>query len=165
MGNYIILTDTRQQKEAHINSEFDKQEIIHVRTGLPSADYMTIRYDKDKGMYKDYSVLIDTKKDLEEIIGNLSKGHQQLVNEVNRGHELGCKTFIFLIADSKVKSAEDIKLKKFKHTRLTGEWLLKTMQTFKEHHDCYFMIVPRKDLGKTIINIFNKNNDRTVGDL
>lgn len=162
MDNYIILTDTRQQKEAHINSAFDQAGILHIRTGLPSADYMPVRYSPDKGFYKDYSVLIDTKKNLDEIVGNLSVGHARLVEEVKKAHELGCKTFIFLIADSKVKSAEDIKLKKFKHTRLTGEWLLKTMQTFKEHHDCYFMIVPRKDLGKTIINIFNKCCDKTV---
>ena len=162
MADYIILTDTRQQKEAHIISEFDKQNIIHVRTGLPSADYMTIRYNNNQGMYKDYSVLIDTKKNLDEMVSNLSVDHNRLVNEVIKAHELGCKTFIFLIADSKIKTAEDIKLKKFKHTRLTGEWLLKTMQTFKEHHDCYFMIVPRKDMGKTIINIFNKCCDKTV---
>jgi len=157
MADYIVLTDSRQQKEAHIISAFDEAGIIHVRTGLPSADYMTIRYSPEKGFYKDYSILIDTKKDLNEILSNLSTGHKRLVNEVNKAHELGCKTFIFLIADSKVKSAEDIKLKTFKHTRLTGEWLLKTMQTFKEHHDCYFMIVPRRTMGKTIINIFNKS--------
>lgn len=160
MDNYIILTDTRQQKETHIISEFDKQGIVHVRTGLPSADYMPIRYSPEKGFYKDYSVLIDTKKNLDELVGNLSVGHNRLVEEVSKAHELGCKTFIFLIADSKVKSTKDIKNKKFKHTRLTGSWLVKTMQTFKEHHDCYFIIVPRKDMGKTIVNIFNKSESK-----
>ena len=45
--NFLILTDTRQKSEDHILKEFDKQGILHIRTGLPSADYMTIRYDNE----------------------------------------------------------------------------------------------------------------------
>ena len=80
MNNFIILTDTRQQKENHIIKEFDKQGILHIRTGLPSADYMAVRYDNEQGFYLDYSVLIDTKKDLEEIANNLcnTNSHERI---------------------------------------------------------------------------------------
>ena len=83
--------------------EFDKQNILHIRTGLPSADYMAVRYNEEKGFYLDYSVLIDTKKDIEEIAGNLcnSQSHQRIKNEIARGKELGVKDFIFLINGSK----------------------------------------------------------------
>ena len=64
MSNLIILTDTRQQKENHIIKEFDKQNILHIQTKLDSADYMAVRYNEEKGFYKDYSILVDTKKDL-----------------------------------------------------------------------------------------------------
>ena len=54
VNNFVILTDTRQQKEEHIIKEFDKQCILHIQTKLDSADYMALRYDEEKGFYKDY---------------------------------------------------------------------------------------------------------------
>ena len=48
MNNFLILTDSRQQRESHIIKEFDKQGILHIRTGLPSADYMAVRYNEKK---------------------------------------------------------------------------------------------------------------------
>lgn len=157
MAKFLILTDTRQQKESHITKQFDLHRIEHIQTKLDSADYMTIRYDDERGFYKDYSILIDTKKDLLEICGNLCKTteHDRLVREVERGHYLGCEQFIFLIGESNIKSLDDIKNWKSKYTKISGTRLLKTMSTFQEHHNCRFIIVPKKDLGKRIIDIFN----------
>lgn len=85
MKNFVILTDTRQQKEEHILKEFDKEGVLHIRTTLPSADYATLRYDKDR-FYIDYTVLIDTKKDLEEIASNLcnTTNHERIKREIER---------------------------------------------------------------------------------
>ena len=155
MKNYVILTDTRQQKENHIIKEFDKQGIIHIQTKLDSADYMALRYDKKKGMYLDYSILIDTKKDLLEICGNLAhtSEHSRLVREVDLGHSLGAKEFIFLIGENNIKTEEDIKKWKSPHTKVKGEVLLKILKTFKEHHNVKFIFVPKKDMGKKIIEL------------
>lgn len=154
--DFVILTDTRQQKENHINRKFDKQGILHIRTGLPSADYMALRYIDGEGFQLDYSVLIDTKKDILELCGNLTKGHQRLVNEVEKGHLLGCKDFVFLIGDSKIKTPADIINWQSDRTQVKGERLLKIMQTFKEHHDCRFIIVPKSEMGERIIDLLNK---------
>lgn len=156
INDFIILTDTRQQKENHINKTFDKQGIIHIRTGLPSADYMALRYEQGKGFYLDYSILIDTKKDLLELCGNLTKEHDRLVREVDKGHELGCEEFVFIIGDTKIKTIEDIKKWSSPHTKIKGYVLLKIMQTFKKHHDCKFVIVPKKDMGQRIIDLLTK---------
>lgn len=156
INDFIILTDTRQQKENHINKTFDKQGIIHIRTGLPSADYMALRYEQGKGFYLDYSILIDTKKDLLELCGNLTKEHDRLVREVDKGHELGCEEFVFIIGDTKIKTIEDIKKWSSPHTKIKGYVLLKIMQTFKEHHDCKFVIVSKKDMGQRIIDLLTK---------
>lgn len=159
MNNFIILRDTRQQKEEHIIKEFDKQGILHIRTGLPSADYMAIRYDNKQGFYLDYSVLIDTKKDLLELCNNMTKTteHQRLVREVELGQSLNCKRFIFLIGDNSIKSVEDIKKWSNKHTKVKGETLLKILTTFKKHHNCEFVIVPKNKMGETIIKILSNN--------
>ena len=105
----LILSDSRQQKDLHITKHFDKQNINWIRTKLDSADYMAVRYDD--GFIKDYSTLIDTKKDLLELCGNLcnSKEHARVVREIELGQRLGCNNFIFLIADNNIKTPEDIK--------------------------------------------------------
>ena len=158
MSDFIILTDTRQQKENHIIKEFDKQDILHIRTGLPSADYMAIRYDNEQGFYLDYSVLIDTKKDLEEIANNLcnTNSHERLKREIFKGKDLGAKEFIFIIGENKIKSVEDIKNWFSPHTKVKGETLLKIMSTMAKKYGVRFMIVPKKDMGKKIIELLSK---------
>lgn len=159
MNNFIILTDTRQKSEEHIIKEFDKQKILHIQTKLDSADYMAVRYDTEKGFYLDYSILIDTKKDLLELCNNMTKTteHQRLIREVELGQSLNCKRFIFLVGDNSIKSVEDIKKWSNKHTKVKGETLLKILKTFKQHHNCEFMIAPKNKMGETIIKLFANN--------
>lgn len=159
-NNFIILRDTRQQKENHIIKEFDKQDIFHIQTKLESADYMAARHDNERGFYRDYSVLIDTKKDLLELCNNLAhtSEHGRVIREIELGQKLGCKDFIFLIGEKDINSIEDIKNWSNKHTQVKGETLYKIMNTFKEHHNCRFIIVPKRKMGETIIKLLNKND-------
>jgi hypothetical protein len=152
------LTDSRQQKEKHILKEFDKQGILHIRTGLPSADYMALRYDDKQGFYLDYSVLVDSKKDLLEMSGNLcnSSQHDRLKREIKKGFELGAKEFIFLIGSKDITSVEDIKNWSSLHTKVKGSTLLKIMVTMSKKYGVKFIICKRRDMGKKIIELLNK---------
>ena len=157
-NDMLILADTRQQKDSHIIKYFDKENIKWLRCGLESADYMALRYDEDKGIYKDYTTLIDTKKDLLELCGNLchTSEHQRVVHEIELGQSLGCSNFIFLIAKNKIKTIEDVKSWSNPNTQVTGDTLLKVMATFKAHHNVRFVIVPKKMMGKKIIELLNE---------
>lgn len=154
MENLLIVADTRQQKDNHITKYFDKNNIVWVRDNLPSADYMAIRY-KDNNFIKDYSVLIDTKKDLVELAHNLcnSSEHARVVREIETARNLGCKEFYFIISENKIKTAEDIKNWKSKYTKVSGSTLLKVMATFSNHHNCKFIIVPKKEVAPKIITL------------
>lgn len=156
MKDYIILTDTRQQKESHILKEFDKQNIMHIRTGLPSADYMTLRYNN--GFVFDYSVLIDTKKDVLELVGNLchTSEHERVKREIEKAKELGCKKFIFLIGDNKIKHISDLQNWQSPHTKVRGITLLKIMHTMTERYGVRFIFCQKKDMGKKIIELLEK---------
>ena len=156
MKDFIILTDTRQKCEQHILKEFDKQNIKHIRTTLKSADYMALRYDN--GFVFDYSILIDTKKDLNEMAGNICRTseHERIVKEINKAKELGCKQFIFLIADNEIKTTDDIKHWTSKYTRVKGNVLLKSMITMSKKYEIKFIICKKKDMGKKIIEILSK---------
>lgn len=149
MNNNIILVDTREKGNKKILEYFDKVAQDYIITKLDAGDYM---------LFKNYSTIIDKKDGLLEICGNLcnKNEHERLVREVDRAHELGCKDFIFLIQDSKIKTLDDVKRWTSPYTKVKGYVLLKIMQTFKEHHDCRFMIVPRKEMPTKIIDLLTK---------
>lgn len=155
MNDILILADTRQQKDKHITDYFDKNNIQWVRTTLPSADYMAVRYDN--GFIKDYSVLIDTKKDMEEIVGNLCRTteHERVKREVEKAKELGCKQFIFLICDNKIKTVKDIKNWTSKRTKVKGDTLLKIMSTMSQKYGIRFIFASKQNAGAKIIELLN----------
>lgn len=159
MNKFLILTDSRQRLENHIIKEFDKQGILHIRTGLPSADYMAIRYNEEKGFYLDYSILVDTKKDIEEIASNLcnSQNHQRILREIQKGKDLGAKQFIFLINGGKVKSIEDLQNWTSKRTKVKGSVLLKIFQTMRQKYNIRFVICSKDKMGETIIKLLSND--------
>lgn len=154
--NILILADTRQQKDSHITKYFDKNNIQWIRTGLPSADYMALRY-KD-GFIKDYSVIIDTKKDVEEIAHNLcnTTEHERIKREIAKAKELGCKDFVFLICDNKIKTIDDLKQWTSKRTKVKGSTLLKIMATMSKRYGIRFIFTSKQNAGKKIIDILQK---------
>lgn len=157
MLNYIVLADTRQQKDKHITDYFDKNEIMWIRTTLPSADYMIVKcgYNEVK---RDYTTLIDTKKDVEEIAGNLCNQleHERIKRELKKAKELGCKNFIFLICDSKIKTHEDLMNWSSKRTKVKGKTLFKIMSTMRKRYGCRFIFTNKKNAGKYIIKLLTE---------
>lgn len=147
--NNLIIVDTREKGHKQILKYFDEQKQDYIISKLDAGDYM---------LYKNYSTIIDKKDGLLELCGNLCRTteHARLVREVEKAHEMGCKDFIFLIQDSKIKSVDDIKKWTSPYTKIKGYVLLKIMMTFKEHHDCRFIIVPKKDMGRKIIELLNE---------
>lgn len=155
MNKFLILCDTRQQKDKYITDYFDKNNVQWIRTGLPSADYMKIIYDD--GFVKDYSVLIDTKKDVEEIAGNLCRTteHERIKREIEKAKGLGCKNFIFLVCDNKIKTIDDLKNWSSKRTKVKGETLLKIMSTMSQRYGIKFIFTSKQNAGKKIIELLS----------
>lgn len=150
--NNLIIVDTREKGHKSILKYFDEHNIDYITSKLDYGDYK---------IYKDNSVVIDRKDSLLELTGNLcnTSEHERIKREITRAKEDGCKDFIFLIAESKIKSVEDIKKWSSPHTKVKGETLLKIMQTMKERYNIRFVIVPKKDLGKYIIKLLKKEGE------
>lgn len=149
MDKSLLIVDTREKGHKKILEYFDSVGQDYIISKLDAGDYM---------LYKNYSTIIDKKDGLLEICGNLCRAteHKRLVREVERAHANGCKDFIFLIQDNKIKSVEDIKAWTSPYTKVKGYVLYKTMKTFKEHHGVRFIIVPRADMGRKIIELLTK---------
>ena len=149
MNEKIIVCDTRERKNKKILEYFDKIGQDYIVSKLDAGDYM---------IFKHFKTIIDKKDGLLELSHNLCNltEHERLKREIRRAKELGCKNFIFLIQDSKIKNAEDIKKWKSKFTKVKGETLLKIMNTMRRRYDVRFIFTSRKNMGKVIIDLLNE---------
>lgn len=147
--NNLIIVDTREKGHKKILEYFDEVGQDYIVSKLDAGDYM---------LYKNYNTIIDKKDGLLELSGNLcnTKEHERVKREIAKAKELGCKNFIFLIQDNKIKSLEDINNWTSKYTKVKGSTLLKIMNTMKQKYGVRFIIVPRAKMGATIINLLNK---------
>lgn len=151
--NNLIIVDTREKGNKKILEYFEKINQDYIISKLDAGDYM---------IYKDYSTIIDKKDGLLELAGNLcsTPEHERIKREIARAKELGCENFIFLIQDSKIKTIEDVKNWHSKYMpRVKGETLLKIMITMKNKYGVRFIICPRKDMGKKIIELLGGKNE------
>ena len=149
--NSIIIIDTREKGHKKILEYFNSVGQDYIISKLDAGDYM---------LYKDFSTIIDKKDGLLELSHNLcnSLEHERIKREIQRAKDLGCKNFIFLIQDSKIKTIEDIKNWSSPHTKVKGETLLKIMSTMNNKYDVKFIIVQKKNMGEMIIKLLTNNN-------
>lgn len=144
--NNLIIVDTREKGHKKILEHFDNVGQEYIISKLDAGDYM---------LYKDYRTIIDKKDGFLELAHNLcnTSEHERIKREIAKAKELGCKDFIFLIQDSKVKTIDDIKNWSSPHTKVKGETLLKIMSTMSKKYGIRFIIVPKKEMGKKIIEL------------
>jgi len=142
----LIIVDTREKGNKKILEYFDKSGQNYIISKLDAGDYM---------LYKNYHTIIDKKDGLLEMAGNLcnSLEHERIKREIARAKELGCKDFVFLIQDNKIKTTEDIKNWSSPHTKVKGETLLKIMITMVKKYDIRFIICKKKQIGELIIKL------------
>ena len=143
----LIIVDTREKGHKKILEHFDKVGQDYIISKLDAGDYMK---------FKDYTTIIDKKDTLLELAGNLCNTleHKRINREIDKAKELGCKNFIFLIQDNKIKSVEDIKNWSSSYMpKLKGETLLKIMSTMKDKYGVRFIIVPKKNMGEMIMKL------------
>lgn len=150
--NNLIIVDTREKGHKSILKYFDEHNIDYITSKLDYGDYK---------IYKDNSVVIDRKDSLLELAGNLchTSEHERIKREIARAKEDGCKDFIFLIAESKIKSVEDIKNWSSPHTKVKGSVLLKIMGTMKNKYGVRFIICPRREMPRKIIELLKKEGE------
>ena len=152
----ILIEDTRQVVGKHKlkNEYFEKMGIEVVRSKLLFGDYQNPQNP---------SIAIDTKKDIQELIGDLTKDHERFRNELLLSKKCGAK-LIILIEDEKVTCINDLytwynwRLKKSpKATK--GSTLAKMLYTIEnntEDYNCQFLFVKKAECGAKIIELLTR---------
>ena len=152
----ILIEDTRQVVGKHKlkNEYFKKMGIEVVRSKLLFGDYQNPQNP---------SIAIDTKKDIQELIGDLTKDHERFRNELLLSKKCGAK-LIILIEDEKVTCINDLytwynwRLKKSpKATK--GSTLAKMLYTIEnntEDYNCQFIFTKKSECGAKIIELLSQ---------
>lgn len=117
-----IIEDTRQQAEKHEKKHeyFRNKEVKIIRSKLPIGDYARL---------DNMSVVIDTKKDIQELIMDVTKDHKRFRNELVLAQDNGIKLIVLVENNDKVSQLSD--LENWTNPRLI-EWSKNCDKVIKE---------------------------------
>ena len=147
----IIICDTREKQNKYIIDYFKSIKQDYLISKLETGDYM---------LYNDYTTIIDKKRNLLELCNNLCRKdeHERVKREILRAKKLGCKNFIFLIQENKIKTIQDIKKWYSPYTKVRGFVLYKIMKTMQERYNIKFVITSKNNMGKEIVKLLGGKN-------
>ena len=161
-----IQIDTREHRHevVRIEKQLDALGIKHFRSKLFVGDYQSI----DSGR-----LVIDRKKDLQEIIGNVTAQHDRFRRELVRASQAGIRIIVLCEHGDGIRSLDDVagwhnprldmmrfavvdgracKVKAYP-AATTGEQLAKTLRTISEKYDISFMFCDPERTGETIVRL------------
>lgn len=143
-----IIVDTREQKYNHVTNYFDEQNIKWVRSKLICGDYQNPLNP---------TVIIDRKKDLQEVAGNVCQQHDRFVRELELAKELGYK-LIVLVEEPNIKQLIDVcgwyNWRKKKNPRaVSGKTLYKIMSTISDKYNVSWEFTSKQNCGKRIMEL------------
>ena len=142
----VIEIDTRNKKDSYLTEYLDKKGIKWIRNKL---------YSGDVKLLNSTDVVIDLKKDLLEICGNLTRlsEHERVKREIAKAKEIGCKRFIFLINEKKIKTIDEVSNWSSSRTKVKGETLMKIIKTMSEKYEVEFIFTTKEKAGEKILNL------------
>lgn len=172
----FLQIDSRQQVGKHdLKDEYFKNNGIKtLKSKLPFGDYAIVN---------DMSVIIDTKKDLLEIEGNLTKEHARFRNEIINANNFGIGLVILIEEEIQYNNLDDVaaryKIPKWKSTTFqmvngkkqvkhrkgqpmaffNVETIIKAMKTMQQKYAVIFMFTTKEKCGEAIIDILVNKRD------
>ena len=164
----IIQVDTREHASEwnRIQKQFDKLGVQYVRSKLYVGDYMSLDNAR---------LVIDRKKDLQELCGNVCQQHERFKKELIRAMEAGIQIIILVEHGSDVRSLEDVYFWqnprkheiRWRHNKQTGQrekyfvspkavdgrQLYKSLCTIQERYGAKFMFCTKDQTGQKIVEV------------
>lgn len=144
----IIQIDSREQKYDHIVKYLDNRGIKWVRSKCVVGDYVNL---------ENPMTVIDRKKDLQEVVGNVTTQHERFIRELELANELGYR-MIILVEEPSVRSLNEVpkwynwRLKK-NPKAVNGKTLYKIMLTISQKYGCEWMFTTKDECGEKIVEL------------
>lgn len=169
----IIWCDTRQKPK-----QWDWLKEIFTTKGYQIKDDKPMTYG-DYCMPPNLSVLVDTKYDIMEIVGNVIQQHERFTRELQGAYDMGAKLYI-LILDEKVRCIEDLNKWENPRTKLwaiqraraikkggsyrkqpptSGKQLAKILTTMQEKYHTEFLFCTKAECPEKIIELLESGKE------
>ncbi len=165
-----IQVDSREhQKEwERIKQQFDDLGVQYFRSKLYVGDYQSLDNPR---------LVIDRKKDLQELCGNVCQQHERFKAELVRAMQHGIKIVILCEHGADIQSVEDVYFwqnprkhrviwktvngKKVKtvisEKAVDGCQLYKSLDTIRNRYNVDFVFCQKNDTGKKIVEILSND--------
>lgn len=144
----VIQVDSREQKYEHVTQYFDSQGIKWVRSKCVVGDYVNL---------ENPMVVIDRKKDLQEVAGNVCQQHDRFVRELELAKELGYK-LIVLVEEPNITTLTNVCSwynwrRRTNPKAVTGKTLHKIMRTMSDKYGVEWQFTTKQKCGERIVEL------------
>lgn len=165
-----VQVDTREHTKEweRIKGQFDALGVQYFRSKMYVGDYQSLDNPR---------LVIDRKKDLQEICGNVCQQHERFKAELLRAKEQGIRLVILCEHGADIKSLEDVYFwqnprkyqirwktvngKRVKDVisakAVDGNQLYKSLCTIRERYNVDFVFCQKEETGQKIIDILGGN--------
>lgn len=104
--------------------------------------------------------VVDRKKDLNELCGNVCQQHERFRAELARAQEMGIKITILCEHGGNIRSLEDVYFwqnprRKKSPKAMNGDRLFKVLSTMKRKYNVEFQFCDKRQTGRRIVEILN----------
>ena len=141
----MLISDSREKKNSHILDYFQRHNIEYEVKKLDTADYWNS---------ENPNVLVDSKKDLNEVAQNLcSQDSSRFWSELRRAYSDKKKLIILEEHGPNIKSLQDVSTWKSKYSTITGSRLQSEMYRITIAYGVQWEFCSKKSTGKRIVEL------------
>lgn len=148
-----LIVDTREkpQELVRIEPQLIAAGATIAHSKLYCGDYMSL----DNARH-----VVDRKKDLNELCGNVCQQHERFRAELARAQEMGIKITILCEHGGNIRSLEDVYFwqnprRKKSPKAMNGDRLFKVLSTMKRKYNVEFQFCDKRQTGRRIVEILN----------
>lgn len=150
-----IQIDTREHtgQVERIEDQFDSLGVKHFRSKLYVGDYQSLDNPR---------LVVDRKKDLQEIAGNVCQQHERFRAELIRAQEAGIQIVILCEHGGQIRSLEDVFFwdnprRRTSKGAISGQRLFKILSTMKDKYGVRFEFCDKRQTGRRIVEILTND--------
>ena len=151
-----IQCDTREHSGQieRIEQQFDALGVKHFRSKLWVGDYQSLDNPR---------LVVDRKKDLQELAGNVCQQHERFRAELIRAQEAGIQIVILCEHGGCIKTLEDVYFWENPRRRtspgaISGQRLFKVLNTMQEKYGVRFEFCDKRQTGRRIVEILTDDH-------
>lgn len=153
----VIQIDTREHKFelARVQSQIERRGVKTINSKLYVGDYQSLDNPR---------LVIDRKKNLQEICTNVCQQHERFQKELIRAREAGIQIIILCEHGGDITCLEDVYFwdnprREQSPKAISGETLYKTLCTIRDRYNVRFEFCAKRQTGKRIIDLLDGGED------